>query len=95
MAERRRPAIRLWSPSARDSFRDHSDFPGLPDIVYRSDGRTYVIEIETHPSRKTYDRKFHQFFRCGIEDVITIDLSRFKRVNSWKALEEQIEEWLP
>ena len=95
LSERRNPAVKLWSPQSRDSFRDHTDFPGLPDIVFRQDGFTYIIEIETHPSKKSYDKKFHQFFKAGIRDVITIDLSKFKRVNNWKSLEQQIEEWLP
>ena len=95
LSERRQPSVRLWGSQARDDFRGHTDFPGLPDIVYTHDHYTYVIEMETHPSKKVYDKKLHQFFRCGITDVITIDLSKFKNVNNWKSLETQIEEWLP
>ena len=42
-----------------------------------------------------FSKAMDQFFRAGIRDVITIDLSKFKRVNNWKSLEEQVEEWLP
>jgi hypothetical protein len=95
LSERRNPAVKLWSPQSRDAFRDNSDYPGLPDIVFRQDGFTYVIEVESHPSKRIYDKKIHQFFRCGIRDVITIDLSKFKNKNNWKSLEAQLEEWLP
>lgn len=95
LSERRNPAVRLWGPQARDDFRGHTDFPGLPDIVFRQGDFTYVVEIETHPSKRSYDAKLQQFFRCGIKDVITIDLSKFKRISNWKSLEQQIEEWLP
>ena len=95
LSERKNPAVRLWGPQARDDFRAHTDFPGLPDIVFRQGQFTYVIELETHPSKRAFNSKLQQFFRCGIKDVIVIPLDRFKNVNNWKSLEAQIEEWLP
>ncbi len=95
LSERRNPMVKLWGPQARDDFRAYSDFPGLPDIVFRQGQFTYIIELETHPSKRTFNTKIHQFFRNGIKDVIVIPLDRFKNVNNWKSLEQQIEEWLP
>ena len=54
-----------------------------------------MVELETHPSKRMYSTKIHQFFRCGIKDVIVVPLDRFKNVNNWRSLEKQIEEWLP
>ena len=66
------------------------DMKKLPDVTK---------EERTNPATlyqsKHLKMTIHQFFRAGIRDVITIDLSKFKRVNNWKSLEEQIEEWLP
>jgi hypothetical protein len=100
LSERKNPAVKLWGPQARDDFRIYSDFlysgfPGLPDIVFRQGQFTYIVELETHPYKRTFNTKIHQFFRNGIKDVIVIPLDRFKNVNNWKSLETQIEEWLP
>ena len=95
LSERRNPAVRLWGPQSRDDFRAHSDFPGLPDIVFTHDHHTYVVEMETHPSKRMFNKKLQQFWRCGITDVIVVPLNLFKNVNNWKSLETQIEEWLP
>jgi hypothetical protein len=95
LSERKNPAVRLWGPQARDDFRAHTDFPGLPDIVFTHDHHTYVIEMETHPSKRMFSKKLQQFWRCGITDVIVVPLNLFKNVNNWKSLETQIEDWLP
>lgn len=89
--------VKLWSPQARDDFRSYSDFPGLPDIVYTTPKtkETYVIELETSPSRRVLERKQYQFYRNGITDVIVVPLDGFKDVSDWRGLEKQLEEWLP
>lgn len=98
LSERDGPdAVRLWPPQTRDDFRGYSDYPGLPDIVYTKlkTKETFVIEIETHATVKTYERKRFQFWRHGITDVIVVPLDKFKAVNNWRNLEKQLEEWLP
>ena len=56
---------------------------------------TYVIELETSPSKRVLERKQYQFYRNGITDVIVVPLDGFKADSDWRTLEKQLEEWLP
>ena len=102
LAMRKKPRPQIWGLTARSAMLDHSEYPGLPDIIYKQredDGkvRTYIVEVETNLTKKNFDKKSLQFKRLGIDEVYFKDLKKCPssiRTN-WVLLQNWLMEGLP
>ena len=95
--------LKIKKAKLRDTkvYKDKFYFAGEPDIVFdyveKGEIYTYVVEMETNPTKASVEKKTNQFklSNCGITDLIIIDLSKCEHPENWVELDAYIKKWLP
>ena len=75
-------------------------YPGVPDVycskTEKGVKRFWIVEIETHATKESIEKKRKQFFESILNtELIIIDLTKMQNENDLKELRELIKSRLP
>jgi hypothetical protein len=71
--------------------------PCKPDVLFRLNGNTYVVEVETRATKQSRQTKWLQYkdSTAGIKDLIVLDMSDLVAQNNWRAIDKFVEDGMP